>query len=143
MQRAILAFLLICVPVVLADTWWSIQVDSAGVPVAKYWNDGGPHTLGENEYPASYVFPTNEFRYWKKVGTDWVAMTTNEQAAVGDAIAEAKAETANWKTNSVDGDTLADAFRALVICINKRLPATNRITAAEFKAGLKDQLKQE
>jgi len=57
-------------------------------------------------------------------------------------IADTKSDTANWKQNQVDGETLADAFKALIICINKRLPATNKITAVEFKQELKDQLSQ-
>ena len=58
------------------------------------------------------------------------------------AVAEAKSDVANWKTQQVDGETLADAFRALIICINRRLPAGTNITAAEFKTELKTQLQQ-
>lgn len=55
---------------------------------------------------------------------------------------EEKADLTKWKDKQIDGDTLADAYRALVICINKRLPATNQITVSEFKAALKTELQK-
>lgn len=142
-MRKLFIFLLLVSPV-LAESWYVVKVDLEGKVKGVGTNfDAKPtHVYLENEYPISYTFPTNDFKFWKKVGNDWVAMTVPEQQALIDAKAEIKASTENWKTNSVDGETLADAFRTLIICINKRLPATNRITALEFKTELKEQLKQ-
>ncbi len=128
----------------MAFSWRSVIVDENGTVVRTgYENDSkSTHVYKENEYPADYIFPTNAFIYWKKVGSDWVGMTTNEQAIVNNAIAEPKSDLSTWQTNLVDGTTLADAFRALIICINRRLPAGTNITANEFKTELKKQLLQ-
>lgn len=135
---------MLLVSICFADSWYSVSTNTDGTAKSKWYNENckPPHVLSFDEFPADYTFPTNDLKFWKRVGKDWVGMTTNEQAVVVDAEADIKATVANWKTNTVNGATLADAFKALIICINKRLPATNRITATEFKAELKEQLKQ-
>jgi len=36
---------------------------------------------------------------------------------------------------------MSQAIKALVICVNKRLPAGNKITEVELKAEIKEQIK--
>jgi len=144
MKNKMIIALTLVASISLADTWYTVSTNDDGTVKSKWLtaNCNPPHALQDNEYPENYLFPTNQVKFWKKVGNDWAGMTIAEQDAVLDAEADVKATVANWKTNTVDGETLADAFTALVICINKRLPATNKITMAEFKVELKEQLKQ-
>ncbi len=100
---------------------WILQDDSQGQGVyIKQWSSTMPK-------------PTLEEAY---------AVWTDASSWKVDKIAEEKSNTDNWKTKQVDGETLADAIKALIICVNKRLPVGNKITAEEFKTELKDQLLQ-
>jgi hypothetical protein len=124
----------------VAGTWWTVEeVDGRAV---KKWLTINcfAHTNGPNEFAEDYAFPTNELKFWKKSGADWVSMTPAEQAAVVNAEKDVKASFDNWKTNTVDGETLAAALRAIVICMNRRVPGTNKITEAEVKVELKKLL---
>lgn len=98
---------------------WMLQDDGQGVYI-KQWNSIlAEPTLVQaySNWPIASIWKSNQ-------------------------VAEIKSDLITWKIQNVDGDTLADAFKALIICINKRLPATNKITAVEFKTELKTQLQQ-
>ena len=126
-----------------AGSWIQVVIDQNGKAVSTNYNETNvAHVLGTNEYLTTYPFPTNAFCYWKNVGSDWVAMSTNEMATVDAAVISNKSNFASWKTQGVTGDTLADALKALVICVNRRIPATNAITVSEFTTELKNQLSQ-
>ena len=59
-------------------------------------------------YPDDYEFPDVPFKYWKKVGNDWVAMTEEEQAAV-DAAEQAAIDA----KKSAEQKTAENAFFTL------------------------------
>lgn len=100
---------------------WVLQDDSNGQGVyIKQWNSTMPKPSIDE---AKAMWP--QAAPWK----------SNQVAGV-------KSDLATWKDKDVDAGTLACALQALVVCINKRLPATNKITAVEFKTELKEQLKQ-
>ena len=104
-----------------AGSTWMLQDDSNGLGVyIKNWNSG----LAKPTLPNAYaVFP--QASIWKS-----------------NQVAVSKSDIDAWKDRQIDGDTLAKALKAMVICINKRLPATNKITVVEFKGELKDLLNQ-
>lgn len=98
---------------------WVLQDDGSGVYI-RYWQ-------------SALAKPTMAQVY---------AVWPNASVWKSNQVIEAKSNYDTWKTQQVDGETLADAFKALIVCINKRLPATNRITAVEFKLELKQQLQE-
>jgi hypothetical protein len=86
MKRALLIIISLFVVNAVADTWHVVSVDKRGtVTGCSTESNTLVHELGENEYPVGYTFPANEFRYWKKVGNDWVGMTPAEQSAYDEA----------------------------------------------------------
>ena len=102
-------------------------------PTAKFilWNDSDGNGTYIKQWQSTIPKPTIE-----EALSNW----TNAASWKSNQVAEVNSEIANWKNTPVTGDTLKDAFTALIICINKRLPATNKITASEFKAELKNQI---
>ena len=76
-----------------ADKWHIVTTNSQGIVtgVSTEENCLPPHTLGPNEYPADYAFPTNAMENWKKNdNNDWVEMTPEDIQARYDAMQAAK-----------------------------------------------------
>lgn len=79
-----------------------------------------------DEYPDNYAFPTNEPMYWKKVGSDIVAMTPAEQAVVNEDI---KQKT----TVATTGDAQMDAMLRTIAEAIKNNEKTYEGVVAIFK----------
>jgi len=110
---------------------WCLEYMTTNHPNSSWVVQDDGRRVYISQWDSSLIKPTLEQVY---------AVWTNAAPWKSNQVIEIKCNTANWKDQQIDGETLADAFKALIICINKRLPATNKITAVEFKAELKGQL---
>ena len=124
----IFAYLLI-VSVAISAEWKTVSVTAElGEPylISSCGDAKPPHSYGDNEYPPDYAFPTNDMLYWKKVGSDWVNMTTAEKLAKDGAVKQ-RALDAAIADASLDAlmQTIADAI------------AGNLKTKEEIKAAFK------
>lgn len=79
-----------------------------------------------DEYPDDYAFPTNAPMYWKKVGSDIVAMTPAEQATVNSNIQ-------NEVTVATTGDAQTDAILRTIAEAVKQNAKTYEEIVAIFK----------
>lgn len=134
MKKYILMLGLLC----CGFSWQTVLVDGGGKPTAHGRNQGSlpDRPLKENEYPADYVLPDVEYKFWKKVGNDWVTMTPAEQQAVIDAENTVEAEYANWTKRE------RALCRLFVKEINKLRVKTGDVpyTVEQVKAALKAEM---
>ena len=137
MKRLLLCLftMIVMAAVGTADSWRSVVTNSSGRVIRTGIEASAvDHELKDNEYPLDYAFPTNDIKFWKKVGRDWVEMSPVEQVAVVDAEKEDVANDSNWTERE------RAIIRALVKTINIRLPAGQKITAVELKQAIKEEL---
>jgi hypothetical protein len=140
-MKKIIIFLSL-VSVCFGDSWYTVYLNEDGTVKGKGYNENTKpaHALIENEYPANYSFPTNDFKYWKKVGNDWVSMTTNEQAVVDDTEKTIKADF------ELPKDVSREQLKALVLVLideinilRAKLALADR-TPAQVKTAIKNKL---
>lgn len=107
-MKRLIAMMMVLASNGLAASWYTVSTNVDGSAKEKWLTiQALPHTLGVNEYPADYPFPTNNMVYWKKVGGDWVSMNSNEMAQVDVKLKQDE-------TRRAVGDVDLDALFALI-----------------------------
>lgn len=109
-----------------------------GIPNVSKFSTTENRPLATNEYPIDYAFPTNAPKHWKKVGTDWVAMTAEDQAAVDAAEQEAidKKKTAKQKTAENDFFALSEELLVMIGDPRARQTPPIKLTVDELSIAL-------
>lgn len=130
----IMLFICLLASQVIGAEWYTIRTNEYGVVTGCGYTDSPKeHILEANEVAAPYTFPTNEFKYWKKENSDWVAMTPEEQ------IAADIAEEARFQSQKSDETKY---------CENKFILLCEQLTGVKEKCGfgeltlLMDEIKQ-
>lgn len=127
---------------VSADSYRKVFTNETGkvVDVSLEQNTKPDHVLQENEYPVNYSFPTNDFKYWKKVGTDWVGMTLVEQAAYDDSVKTKEADFDDW--SGVTKEQMKAFILVLLDEINilRSLHSLPARTSTQLKTAIKNKL---
>jgi len=105
MKKIIMIMIGLMTSIAIGDSWYVVGTNTDGsASGVMYCETTKPHTLVDNEYPVTYTFPTNEYyKYWIKVDTNWVDMTTNQMAVVDQKI---KLDVTTNAVNNINMDAL-------------------------------------